>query len=64
MARECYVCGKATHVGNTVSHSNRKTKRRFLPNLQPVRTQIGNAIKRISVCTKCLKANKVVRAAA
>ena len=34
MARVCQVTGKKPIVGNKVSHSNIKTKRRFLPNLQ------------------------------
>ncbi|QWT46391.1 50S ribosomal protein L28 [Azospira inquinata] len=34
MARVCQVTGKAPMVGNNVSHANRRTKRRFLPNLQ------------------------------
>jgi large subunit ribosomal protein L28 len=34
MARVCQVTGKTPIGGNTVSHSNIKTKRRFLPNLQ------------------------------
>jgi large subunit ribosomal protein L28 len=34
MAKVCDLTGKRPHVGNSVSHSNRKTKRRFLPNLQ------------------------------
>ena len=34
MARVCQVTGKVPMGGNTVSHSNIKTKRRFLPNLQ------------------------------
>lgn len=33
MARECQLTGKKVMVGNNVSHSNRKTKRRFYPNL-------------------------------
>jgi large subunit ribosomal protein L28 len=36
MARKCPVTGKGVQVGNNVSHSNRKTKRRFLPNLQTI----------------------------
>jgi large subunit ribosomal protein L28 len=36
MARRCPVTGKGALVGNNVSHSNRKTKRRFLPNLQTI----------------------------
>ena len=37
MARVCQVTGKRPITGNTVSHSNIKTKRRFLPNLQSKR---------------------------
>jgi len=37
MARVCQVTGKKPIVGNKVSHSNIKTKRRFLPNLQTKR---------------------------
>lgn len=37
MARVCQVTGKRPITGNTVSHSNIKTKRRFLPNLQTKR---------------------------
>jgi large subunit ribosomal protein L28 len=36
MARKCPVTGKGVLVGHNVSHSNIKTKRRFLPNLQTV----------------------------
>ena len=37
MARVCQVTGKKPIIGNSVSHSNIKTKRRFLPNLQKKR---------------------------
>jgi large subunit ribosomal protein L28 len=37
MSRKCQLSGKAVLVGNRVSHSNRKTKHRFLPNLQKKR---------------------------
>ena len=37
MARVCQVTGKKPVSGNKVSHSNIKTKRRFLPNLQTKR---------------------------
>ena len=36
MARKCPVTGKGVLVGHNVSHSNIKTKRRYLPNLQTV----------------------------
>jgi large subunit ribosomal protein L28 len=37
MSRVCQITGKKVMVGNNVSHSNRKTKRRFYPNLQKKR---------------------------
>lgn len=36
MARRCSLTGKGVQAGNNVSHSNRKTRRRFLPNIQQV----------------------------
>jgi large subunit ribosomal protein L28 len=38
------------------------TKRRFDPNLQKVRALVSGAPKRIYVCTRCLKAGKIVKA--
>lgn len=63
MAFRCDVCGKGPSTGFNVSHSHRKTKRRWLPNLQNVRV-LGKegTIKRLKVCTKCLKAAKVTKA--
>ena len=42
MSRVCQITGKNPMVGNNVSHSNRKTKRRFLPNLQTHRLWIAS----------------------
>lgn len=39
MARRCQVSGSKTSFGRNVSHSNRKSSRRFLPNLQEVSLQ-------------------------
>jgi large subunit ribosomal protein L28 len=40
MSKVCQLTGKRPITGNSVSHSNRKTKRRFLPNLQKKRFYI------------------------
>lgn len=40
MSRVCQITGKKVMVGNNVSHSQRKTKRRFYPNLQRKRFYI------------------------
>ncbi len=62
MAKQCEVCGKAPQVGNWVSHSNIKTKRRFLPNLQNVRHQFSDGqVKSINVCTRCIRSGAVVK---
>jgi large subunit ribosomal protein L28 len=45
MSRRCDLTGKGAQVGHKVSHSNRKTKRRFLPNLLNV-TLISDALGR------------------
>ena len=45
MSRRCEVTGKTAQVGHRVSHSNIKTKRRFLPNLLNV-TMISDALGR------------------
>jgi large subunit ribosomal protein L28 len=44
-----------------VSHSHRRTRRRFNPNIQHVRALVSGNRKRMNVCTSCLKAGKVVR---
>lgn len=61
MAKVCAICGKKPVAGNNVSHANNKTKRRFLPNLQTVRALVDGTPKRITVCTSCLKAGKVIK---
>lgn len=45
MARRCELTGKAVLTGNNVSHANRRTKRRFLPNLRNV-TLESEALRR------------------
>jgi large subunit ribosomal protein L28 len=64
MAKRCEVCGKGPQFGNNVSHANNRTPRVFNPNLQSIRvkTPQGNAV-RMKVCTSCIKAGKVAKAA-
>ena len=63
MSRVCVICGKKPGVGNSRSHSMVATKRRFNPNLQKVRLVLDGKRSREYVCTRCLKAGKVVKAA-
>jgi large subunit ribosomal protein L28 len=62
MARVCEVCGKGPITGHNVSHANNKTPRRWYPNLQRVRVVVNGAVRRIRVCTQCIKSNKVAKA--
>jgi large subunit ribosomal protein L28 len=50
-------------VGRQVSHAHNVSSRRFEPNLQSVRATIHGGVKRIRVCTRCIRSNKVVKAA-
>ncbi len=57
MARRCELTGKGVLTGHRVSHSNIKSKRRFLPNLQPV-TLLSDALGRsfrFRVCTGAIR---------
>ncbi len=63
MAQVCELCGKRPKTGNNVSHANNKTKRRFIPNLQRVRAKIDGTVRRIFVCTRCIRSGKVTKAA-
>ncbi len=61
MSRVCEICGKKPQVGNNVSHARNRTKRRWYPNLQKVKCVQNGQVKRIRVCTKCLKAGKIIK---
>ncbi|MDP2646711.1 MAG: 50S ribosomal protein L28 [Desulfobacterales bacterium] len=62
MSKMCEICGKKPVVGNNVSHAHNLTKRRFNPNLQKVRALHNGRVKRISVCTGCIKSGLAVKA--
>lgn len=57
MSRRCDLTGKAVLTGHLVSHSNRKTKRRFLPNLCNVtlQSEVLNRAVRLRVSANALK---------
>ena len=62
MSSVCEVCGKGELSGNNVSHSHLKTKRSWNPNIQRVRANVEGEVKRVNVCTRCLRSGKVERA--
>ena len=55
MSARCDVCHRKPMYGHNVSHSNRKTNRRFNLNLQSRRMLIDGEMKRVKVCTRCLR---------
>lgn len=55
MAARCDVCHRKPQAGNRVSHSNRKTHRRFMLNLQHRRLEIGGKVQNVKICTRCLR---------
>jgi len=59
VAKHCEVCGKVAIVGSNISHAHNVTKRRWEPNLQRVRVKDGNTIRRMWVCTRCLRSGRV-----
>ena len=63
MARVCAVCGKGPTTGNHVSHANNRRKRRWMPNLQTVRILVDGTPKRTKVCTRCIRSNRIRKAA-
>jgi large subunit ribosomal protein L28 len=63
MAKVCDICGKKPMFGAKVSHAHNVNNRRFNPNLHSVRAKIKGQTKKIRVCSSCLKAGKVEKAA-
>ena len=75
MSKVCFICGKRPTAGRRITRRGLAKKkggvgqritgisrRRFLPNLQRVRAVIRGKVKKVRVCTKCLKAGKITKA--
>ena len=73
--RQCAICGKRPVVGSAVTHRGMLKKkggvgrrtvrvnlRRFLPNLQRATIILNGTVKRVRVCTACLKSGRVPKA--
>lgn len=63
MSKVCQVCAKGPSTGHNVSHSVRRTKRRFLPNLsiKNVYNMLSGKTEKKKLCMKCLKSSGKVR---
>ena len=62
MAKECEICGKKPVTGNNVSHAHNKTRTRWYPNLQKVRAVQDGRVRKIKVCTRCIRSGAVTKA--
>lgn len=72
MARVCDICEKRTRVGGQIARrglpkkkggvglkTTGHTKRKFYPNLQKLQVQDGKTVRRMRVCTRCIKSGRV-----
>jgi large subunit ribosomal protein L28 len=76
MSRACEVCGRKTQFGNQYARRGLakakggvgrritgKSHRTFKPNIQRVRAVVNGSVKRVKVCTRCIKKGAVVKPA-
>ncbi|HBM15011.1 MAG TPA: 50S ribosomal protein L28 [Lentisphaeria bacterium] len=75
MSTVCEICGKTKVVGGTITrkglakkkggigmHVVKSNKRIFKPNLQVMKASVNGVVKRIKVCTSCIRSDKVQKA--
>lgn len=75
MSNVCELCGKKRTVGGHITrrglakykggigmHVVKNTKRTFKPNIQTIRAKINGTVRRIKICTACIRMNKVEKA--
>ncbi len=74
MPRVCEICGKKTEVGFQYTRRGLakykggvgkkvtgRTKRRFEPNLQRVRGVMNGEVRRVRICSRCIKSGKLTK---
>jgi len=61
MASTCQLCDKKPWYGKQVSHSHRRSSKRWDPNIQRVKAYVDGRTVKLDVCTSCIKAGKVTR---
>ena len=72
MARVCDYCGKGTRSGGSIARrglpkkkggvglrTTGHTLRKFRPNIQRVRAVVEGSVRRVKICTRCLRAGRV-----
>jgi large subunit ribosomal protein L28 len=61
MAKFCDFCEKGPITGHNVSHSNVKTKTRWLPNLHRLKAVLNGTTQTVRACTRCIRSGKITR---
>ena len=59
---KCAICEKAAHFGNNVSHSHRRSNRIWKANVKSVKVKTEGGVRKMYICTSCLRSNFVERA--
>ena len=63
---KCEICEKTLSHGNKISiarsHVSRRATRTIKPNVRSVKAVVDGQVKKMSVCSKCLRSGKVKRA--
>ena len=63
MALASEISGKKPRNGNTISHAHNVRRRRWNPNLRRVKAIVDGVHKHLRVCTACIRAGRVRKAA-
>jgi len=75
MSKICQVCGKRRSMGHSLARRGLpkkkggvglkitgKTRREFTPNLQKLRVSVNGGVRRMRVCTACIRSGRVTKA--
>ena len=62
MSKQCEICGKKPIKAAKLTFSHKQIVHRQAPNLQTIRVNVNGTVKKMTVCSSCLKANKVQKA--
>ncbi len=61
MPGKCEICGKSVQFGYRISHAHNKSKKIWHPNIQRIRAVVNGHHRRVSICTTCLRSERVVK---
>jgi len=62
MAKHCEVCGKSALKSSKLTFSHKQNINHQQPNLQTIRVDVNGVVKKMDVCTSCIRAGKVKKA--